>query len=52
MSAAPRDPVIAGLGMTELGKVYGPTAADFAAQAVRRAAADAPGCPLSPPGTA
>ena len=46
MSAAPRDPVIAGLGMTELGKVYGPTAADFAAQAVRRAAADA-GIPLA-----
>jgi acetyl-CoA acetyltransferase len=41
MSASPRDPVIAGLGLTELGKVYGPTAADFAAQAVRRAAADA-----------
>jgi acetyl-CoA acetyltransferase len=41
MSAAPRDPVIAGLGITELGKVYGPTAADFAGQAVRLAAADA-----------
>jgi acetyl-CoA acetyltransferase len=41
MSASPRDPVIAGLGLTELGKVYGRTAADFAAQAVRRAAADA-----------
>jgi len=41
MSPSPRDPVIAGLGITELGKVYGPTAADFAAQAVRLAAADA-----------
>jgi acetyl-CoA acetyltransferase len=41
VSASPRDPVIAGLGITELGKVYGPTAADFAAEAVRRAAADA-----------
>ena len=37
----PRRPVIAGLGMTELGKVYGPTAGEFAASAVRRAAADA-----------
>jgi acetyl-CoA acetyltransferase len=46
VSASPRDPVIAGLGMTELGKVYGPTAADFAGQAVRRAAADA-GIPLA-----
>ena len=36
-----RDPVIAGLGITELGKVYGPTPAQFAAEAVRRAAADA-----------
>jgi len=41
MSASPRDPVIAGLGITELGRVYGPDAADFAGQAVRRAAADA-----------
>lgn len=41
MSVSPRDPVIAGLGITELGKVYGPTAADFAGQAVRLAAADA-----------
>jgi acetyl-CoA acetyltransferase len=36
-----RRPVIAGLGLTELGKVYGPTPAEFAAEAVRRAAADA-----------
>jgi acetyl-CoA acetyltransferase len=41
MSVSPRDPAIAGLGITELGKVYGPSAADFAAEAVRRAAADA-----------
>src|SRR5487761_21296 len=41
MSASPRDPVIAGLGITELGRVYGPAAADFAGQAVRLAAADA-----------
>jgi len=33
--------VIAGLGMTDLGKVYGRVPADFAADAVRRAAADA-----------
>jgi len=33
--------VIAGLGMTSLGKVYGPTPAQFAAQAVRLAVADA-----------
>jgi len=32
---------IAGLGITEVGKVYGHSAADFAADAVRRAAADA-----------
>jgi acetyl-CoA acetyltransferase len=36
-----RRPVIAGLGMTDIGKVYGRTAPDFAADAVRRAAADA-----------
>ncbi|MFI7129211.1 thiolase family protein [Nonomuraea sp. NPDC050153] len=36
-----RAPVIAGLGMTELGKVYGRTAPEFAAEAVRLAAADA-----------
>ncbi len=36
-----RAPVIAGLGMTELGRVYGRSAADFAADAVRRAVADA-----------
>ena len=38
---AARRPVIAGLGMTELGKVYGRTPAQFAAEAVRLAAADA-----------
>jgi acetyl-CoA acetyltransferase len=37
----PRRPVICGLGMTGLGKVYGPSAAQFAADAVRLAAADA-----------
>jgi acetyl-CoA acetyltransferase len=36
-----RAPVIAGLGLTEIGKVYGPTPAQFAAEAVRRAVADA-----------
>ena len=36
-----RRPAIAGLGLTELGKVYGPTSAQFAAAAVRRAVADA-----------
>jgi acetyl-CoA acetyltransferase len=41
VSGSPRDPVIAGLGITELGKVYGPTAAEFAGEAVRRAATDA-----------
>lgn len=34
-------PAIVGLGMTELGKVYGRTASQFAADAVRAAAADA-----------
>jgi len=43
---AARRPVIVGLGMTDLGKVYGRSPADFAADAVRRAAADA-GLPLS-----
>jgi acetyl-CoA acetyltransferase len=38
---AARRPVIGGLGMTDLGKVYGPSAAQFAADAVRLAAADA-----------
>jgi acetyl-CoA acetyltransferase len=38
---AARRPVIAGLGITELGKVYGQTPAQFAADAVRRAVADA-----------
>jgi acetyl-CoA acetyltransferase len=36
-----RRPVIAGLGMTEMGKVYGRTAAQFAGDAVRTAARDA-----------
>jgi acetyl-CoA acetyltransferase len=36
-----RIPVIVGLGITEMGKVYGKTTAEFAADAVRRAAADA-----------
>src|SRR5262249_47192548 len=36
-----RRPVIAGLGMTEIGKIYGRPPAVFAAQAVRRAVADA-----------
>jgi acetyl-CoA acetyltransferase len=38
---AARRAVIAGLGITEIGKVYGRTAAQFAADAVRRAVADA-----------
>jgi acetyl-CoA acetyltransferase len=38
---AHRMAAIAGLGLTEMGKVYGPTAQQFAAEAVRRAAADA-----------
>jgi len=36
-----KSPVIVGLGMTELGKVYGRTAAQFAADAVRAAVKDA-----------
>jgi acetyl-CoA acetyltransferase len=36
-----RRPVIAGLGMTELGQVYGRSATSFAVEAVRLAAADA-----------
>ena len=35
------DAAIAGLGITEMGKVYGKTSADFAADAVRLAVADA-----------
>ena len=35
------DAAIVGLGITDLGKVYGRTARDFAADAVRRACADA-----------
>src|SRR3954453_18017019 len=38
---AARRPVITGLGITELGKVYGRTAAQFAGDAVRLAAQDA-----------
>jgi acetyl-CoA acetyltransferase len=38
---AARRPVIAGLGMTQIGKVFGPRNADFATQAVRLAVADA-----------
>ncbi|TDD81363.1 thiolase family protein [Saccharopolyspora karakumensis] len=38
---AHRRAAIAGLGMTEMGKVYGRTAQQFAAEAVRRAVADA-----------
>ncbi|HEY7146639.1 MAG TPA: thiolase family protein [Streptosporangiaceae bacterium] len=41
MTTRPRAPVIAGLGLTELGRVHGRTAAQFAAEAVRLAAADA-----------
>ena len=36
-----RRPVIAGLGLTEFGKVYGRSSEQFAAEAVRRAVADA-----------
>lgn len=36
-----RDPAIVGLGITEMGRIYDRTAAGFAADAVRRAAADA-----------
>ena len=36
-----RRPVIAGLGMTQIGKVFGQRNADFAAEAVRLAVADA-----------
>jgi acetyl-CoA acetyltransferase len=43
--SADRRPVIAGLGLTEMGPVYGRTAAGFAAEAVRLAVADA-GLPL------
>jgi acetyl-CoA acetyltransferase len=40
-AARQRRPVIAGLGITDVGKVYGRTASQFAADAVRRAVADA-----------
>lgn len=36
-----RSPAIVGLGMTELGKVYGKSSSEFAAQAARLAVADA-----------
>jgi len=38
---SPLDAAIVGLGITEVGKVYGRSAPDFAADAVRRAVADA-----------
>ncbi|WP_020109977.1 hypothetical protein [Nocardia sp. 348MFTsu5.1] len=38
---SPRSPVIVGLGMTEMGKVYGKSARQFAAEATRRAVSDA-----------
>jgi acetyl-CoA acetyltransferase len=41
MAPSGRSPVIAGLGITEMGKVYDRTTAGFAADAVRRAVADA-----------
>lgn len=41
MASAPRRPAIAGLGMTAMGKVYGKTALQFAAEASRLAIADA-----------
>lgn len=41
MATNPLHPVIAGLGITELGKVYGRSAPQFAAEAVRLAAVDA-----------
>ncbi|MDO9398529.1 MAG: thiolase family protein [Herbiconiux sp.] len=41
MTSIPRSPAIVGLGITELGKVYGRTAPQFAAEAVRLAARDA-----------
>ncbi|MDT7548635.1 MAG: hypothetical protein QOE84_1029 [Actinomycetota bacterium] len=41
MAPPGRRPVIAGLGLTEVGKVYGRTASQFAAEAVRLAVDDA-----------
>lgn len=41
MTGSTRDAAIVGLGITDLGKVYGRTTADFAADAVIRACADA-----------
>lgn len=46
MSTTGRPAVIAGLGMTEMGKVYDRSAAQFGVDAVRSAAEDA-GIPLS-----
>ncbi|GAA4057593.1 thiolase family protein [Actinomadura miaoliensis] len=41
MSGAGRTAVIAGLGLTEFGRIYGRTSADFAVEAIARAAEDA-----------
>lgn len=41
MSSADEAPAIVGLGMTDVGKVYGRSGPDFAAEAVRLAVADA-----------
>jgi acetyl-CoA acetyltransferase len=41
MTESAKSPVIAGLGMTEMGKVFGRTASQFAGEAVRLAARDA-----------
>ena len=41
MTDSAKSPVIAGLGMTEMGKVFGRTASQFAGDAVRLAARDA-----------
>lgn len=41
MSISAIEPAIAGLGITDVGKVYGKTSAQFAAEAVRLAVADA-----------
>jgi acetyl-CoA acetyltransferase len=42
VTAVPETPTaIAGLGISDIGKVYGPSSSEFAALAVRRAAADA-----------
>lgn len=41
MTGRPRPAAIAGLGITDVGRIYGPTTTAFAADAVRRAADDA-----------